>query len=75
MTDRQNIAAAAGAESPAVADDPYLWLEEIDTAQVRAWIEARNGETMSALGDAQFEADKKTVLDILNAADRIPWIS
>ena len=74
MTDRQNIAAAAGAESPAVADDPYLWLEEIDTAQVRAWIEARNGETMSALGDAQFEADKKTVLDILNAADRIPWI-
>jgi prolyl oligopeptidase len=74
MTDRQNTGTAAGVESPTGADDPYLWLEEIDTPQVRAWIEARNAETVSALCDAQFEADKKIVLDILDAADRIPWI-
>ena len=66
--------AAALAGKPA-ADDPYLWLEEIDGAAARAWIEARNRETTGALCDAQFECDKTAVLGILNAADRIPWIS
>jgi prolyl oligopeptidase len=70
MTERQQAAANA---QPA-ADDPYLWLEEIDSAQVRAWVEARNRETVSALCDAQFEEDRVAVLDILNASDRIPWV-
>lgn len=61
-------------EMPVAVDDPYLWLEEIDSARVRAWVEARNRETLEALGDAQFEADRKAVLDMLDAADRIPWI-
>jgi prolyl oligopeptidase len=74
MTDRHDAVPAAATEIPQAADDPYLWLEEIDTAAVRAWIEARNRETMAALGDAQFEADRKAVLDILDAADRIPGI-
>src|SRR4051794_12481902 len=56
------------------ADDPYLWLEEIESPQVRAWVEARNAETLSALTDAQFEQDRQAILDILNAPDRIPWI-
>jgi prolyl oligopeptidase len=73
MTDRQDGTAAA-AETSSAADDPYLWLEEIDTAEVRAWVDARNRETIAALGDAQFETDRKAVLDILDAADRIPWI-
>jgi prolyl oligopeptidase len=70
MTERQQTAANA---QPA-ADDPYLWLEEIDSAQVRAWVEARNRETVSALCDTQFEEDRVAVLDILNAPDRIPWV-
>jgi prolyl oligopeptidase len=74
MTDRKEATAnAQGAENPA-ADDPYLWLEEIDSARVRAWVEARNSETVSALRDAQFERDRAAILDILDAADRIPWI-
>ena len=67
-------ATAAPLAADAAADDPYLWLEDIDTAPVRAWVAARNSETMAALGDAQFESDKAAVLAILNAADRIPWI-
>src|SRR5262245_19349528 len=55
-------------------EDPFLWLEEIDTPAVREWVKARNAETLSALCDAQFERDRKTVLDILDAPDRIPWI-
>jgi prolyl oligopeptidase len=53
-------------------DDPFLWLEEIDSPQVREWITARNAETTGALIDARFEADRKAVLDMLNADDRIP---
>jgi len=56
----------------ATPDDPYLWLEEIDSPQVREWITARNAETTGALTDARFEADRKAVLDMLNADDRIP---
>lgn len=55
-------------------DDPFAWLEEVDSPQARAWVEARNVETKAALCDAQFERDRSTLLDILNAPDRIPWI-
>jgi prolyl oligopeptidase len=54
--------------------DPYLWLEEIDSPQVRAWVEARNRETVCALCDAQFEMDRSAVLNILNAPDRTQWV-
>jgi len=66
---------AAGLADKPATDDPYLWLEEIDGTAARAWVEARNSETTSALCDAQFERDKTAVLGILDAADRIPWIS
>ena len=55
--------------------DPFLWLEEIDSPAVREWVTARNAETLAALCDGQFERDRKTVLDILDAPDRIPWIA
>ena len=55
-------------------DDPFVWLEDVDSPQARAWVEARNAETKAALCDAQFEHDRATLLDILNAPDRIPWI-
>jgi len=74
MTDRPQAAADAKRAETAAADDPYLWLEEIDSAQVRSWVEARNRETVTALCDAQFERDRVAILDILNAADRIPWV-
>lgn len=56
-------------------DDPYLWLEEVDGAPARAWVEARNAETKAALCDGRFEQDRGVLFDILNAPDRIPWIS
>jgi prolyl oligopeptidase len=57
------------------AEDPYLWLEQVDSPQARAWVEARNAETKAALCDARFEQDRATLLDLLNAPDRIPWIA
>src|SRR5262249_39871916 len=55
-------------------DDPYLWLEEIDSPAVREWIAERNAETIGAFADARFEADRKTLLDLLSADDRMPGI-
>ena len=56
-------------------EDPYLWLEqEMDGPRVREWLAARNAETVQALEDARFEADRKAALDLLNADDRIPFI-
>jgi prolyl oligopeptidase len=74
MTDHQPATMNAQQAKMAAMDDPYLWLEEIDSPQVRAWVEARNAETVSALCDAQFEKDRAAVLDILNAPDRIAWV-
>src|SRR5215467_14753054 len=54
-------------------DDPFVWLEEVDGREARAWVEARNAETTTALCDARFERDRTALLDILNAPDRIPW--
>jgi prolyl oligopeptidase len=55
--------------------DPFLWLEDMDAPRVRAWRDARNAEALNALCDEQFERDRQTLLAILNAPDRIPWIS
>jgi prolyl oligopeptidase len=55
-------------------DDPYLWLEDVDGAEARGWVEARNAETLHALRDDRFEQDRRALLAILNADDRIPWI-
>ena len=74
MTDHQQTSANVQGVEASAADDPYLWLEEIDSPQVRAWVEARNAETVSALCDAQFENDMAAVLDVLNAPDRIAWV-
>ena len=62
-------------DASVTTEDPYLWLEEVDGPQARAWVEARNAETTAALCDARFEQDRAVLLDILNAPDRIPWIA
>jgi len=34
---------------PARAQDPYLWLEEVESEKALAWVEARNAATVAAL--------------------------
>ena len=38
----------------AVADDPYLWLESMDSPAVHRWVADRNAETLAGLGGAGF---------------------
>ena len=55
-------------------DDPYLWLEDVDGAAARAWVDARNAETVQHLATAESFADLRTQLrEVLDAPGRIPW--
>ena len=56
------------------SDDPFVWLEDMESQRAAAWVEARNTETKRALCDARFEQDRNTLFDILNATDRIPFV-
>jgi len=65
--------AAASLAAAQPADDPYIWLEDVNGAKAMAWVEAHNAATTAAL-----EADKRypvllaQTLAIAGAKDRIP---
>jgi len=54
-------------------DDPYLWLEEIESARVLAWVEARNAATLKRFSDARVAADRKVLKAIFDRPDNIPF--
>lgn len=56
------------------ADDPYIWLEEVEGEGALDWVRGRNKVTMDTLGtDARFAQNEQVALDLLNAKDRIPY--
>ena len=64
----------AHAQTPAAeAEDPHLWLEEIERERPLAWVRERNTRSLGVLQSdpryARFHAD---ALRILEATDRIP---
>src|ERR1700716_1289596 len=54
-------------------DDPYLWLEEIESARAVAWVEAQNAATTQRVGDDIFVADRDTLERIFDRPDNIPF--
>jgi prolyl oligopeptidase len=56
-------------------DDPYLWLEEIDSARALAWVESQNRTTLARFGDARFAADRDVLAAIYDRPDNIPLIA
>jgi len=56
-------------------DDPYLWLEEIDSEGALAWVEAQNGATLARFGDARFAADRDALAAIFDRPDNIPVVA
>ena len=73
------LALAAQAASPTTAtmteDDPYLWLEDVDSPRALDWARARNAETRDALETRPDYAPAYAQLrEIYNARDRIPEV-
>ena len=65
------------AHLPAHADmnDPYLWLEDIDSARSLAWVGERNAETAAALrARPDYASTYARLLEIHNSQDRIPAV-
>lgn len=66
---------AMAAETSAVADDPYLYLEDVDGAKSTAWVEARNAVSKKELqGDAGYDPLYQRLLGILDSNQRIPAV-
>jgi prolyl oligopeptidase len=53
-------------------DDPYLWLEEIESARSLAWVEAQNAATLQRFGDDHFAADRDTLVRVFDRPDNLP---
>jgi len=54
-------------------DDPYLWLEEIETVPVLDWVEAQNAATLKRFLDEAVSADRKILKAIFDRPDNIPF--
>nr|WP_277978864.1 prolyl oligopeptidase family serine peptidase [Sphingomonas phyllosphaerae] len=68
--------APALAQSKAMTDDPYIWLEDKDGAKALAWVEAENKRTLPRLqNDPRYQTFYEEALAIAAAKDRIPMPS
>ncbi|MGV0740779.1 prolyl oligopeptidase family serine peptidase [Mycolicibacterium sp. XJ870] len=57
-----------------MADDPYLWLEDITGDDALAWVRAHNEPTLAELGGERFEAIRSELLEVLDTDARIPYV-
>ena len=67
---------AAEPASPAArpADDPFIWLEDVDGARAMEWVKAHNEKAAARLeADPRFEPFRKEALAIFTAKDRIAY--
>ncbi len=56
------------------AADPFLWLEDIESPQAMAWVEAQNAKSARRLEtDPRYEPFLAQAKAIFTAKDRIPW--
>lgn len=68
--------APALAQSKAMTNDPYIWLEDKDGARALAWVEAENKRTLPRLqDDPRYQTFYQQALAIAAAKDRIPMPS
>ncbi|WP_378733389.1 prolyl oligopeptidase family protein [Nocardia brasiliensis] len=63
--------AACGHE--AAPDDPFQWLEELDSPRAKAWVAAENDKTLRVLEqDPRYAENLAAAKELGNAPDRIP---
>jgi prolyl oligopeptidase len=58
------------------ADDPYLWLEDVDGASALDWVRSRNAAAFGELAvGPRYAGLRDGVREILDADDRIPYVT
>ncbi|MDT8398416.1 MAG: prolyl oligopeptidase family serine peptidase [Pseudomonadales bacterium] len=73
------VSTPSQAQNPASvpgADDPWLWLEEVDSERSLDWVRARNAVSQAELeADPRFADIRQRLLGILDSDARIPYVS
>ena len=65
------LAASAQTAPPIPADDPYLWLEEVQGERALDWVRERNRESRALLErHPRFDATRARILEILDSRDK-----
>jgi len=65
------------AQEPAPeSDDPYLWLEEVESDKALDWAREKNEASIGTLGDdADLAGMQARLLEVFDASDKIPRVS
>lgn len=67
-------APSADARKPPKADDPFLWLEDVEGKTALDWARAENARSLGVLeSDPRFAPMKAEALAILTSKERIPY--
>ena len=67
-------AASAPAAAASAIDDPYIWLEKVDSPEAMDWVRGENKKTLTALeADPRFATFNEQALAIAQTHDRIPF--
>jgi prolyl oligopeptidase len=70
------MTASLTAQAQTPADDPYLWLEEVQGEKALNWVRERNRESRAVLEKhPRFEAMRARFLEILDSKEKIPSVS
>ncbi|MES5813329.1 prolyl oligopeptidase family serine peptidase [Pseudoxanthomonas sp. Soil82] len=68
-------AGAAHAQEPAVANDPYQWLEDVTGDKPLDWVRAQNAKTDAALASSpEFKAMEAGIREVLDSDAKIPGV-
>ncbi|WP_374319498.1 prolyl oligopeptidase family serine peptidase [Pseudoxanthomonas kaohsiungensis] len=68
-------AGAAHAQEPAVADDPYQWLEDVTGDKPLDWVRAQNAKTDAALASTpEFKAMEAGIREVLDSDAKVPGV-
>ena len=62
------LAGGASAQTPPAGDDPYAWLESVESPQSLDWVKARNAKAEAEIaGSAEFKSLEAEILAILDS--------
>jgi len=68
------VAAQQSSSPPALPDDPFVWLEDVEGARSMEWVNAKNAATVAALGSSPlYQTLYERIKQLLDSKDKIAY--